>query len=717
MTDPGKPLEACPHCGAVHPEEVLVCPTLNRLLPLEGRLLDSRFRFVRKLGEGGMSTVWMAENFRVRKRVAIKIMHPEYARNPRTLHRFQNEATSAGRIGNPHICDILDLGESPLGPYIVMEMLVGQSFAELLESQGRIDPQLAVLIVREALKGLAAAHAVGIIHRDLKPENVFLHEPEPGRMLVKLMDFGISKFTEDPGGGRTGANVVMGTPEYMSPEQAAGAANVDARTDIWAMGVMLYRAISGVEPFRGKTMAALLLALSTEEPPPLQGFVPNLAPGLIEVINRCLRKAAEQRYQSCNELYDALAPYQQAVAEGERPAAPIRTGKTMAMNLDLAAAAALAAGKAPGPDTRAPAVTPVRGSMAMSVPATSLPGTGPGTNMPTHGSGSGNISDPALAPTAAFEPPGSDPGLQPGTQPSQPGLVAGAAPRPGTSANTWSTELNPGLAPEQSWSMGQPSFGDSDVRPYTPTSERRGSPFTWVIIIGVLALLGGGGVLAWSMGLFGGGGGGGDGKGGDEESGGDAVVADAQGGDAPADDGAAADTDAAETGAATTGAEEAATTGTETGSAETTTGGAETTTGGAETTTGSAETTTGDEDDDGGDEGTTGGSKPKPKPDFSKVHTVGPLVTSKTMGAAGDYESAKKLCAKYRSQRKHGFSKWRMGNALEVLSFRSSGVSKLRYWTSETSGDNAKVVDMVQGRTATRPQSDTAPRAFCVSAK
>jgi tRNA A-37 threonylcarbamoyl transferase component Bud32 len=249
MGEPG-PLPPCPHCRAQHPEELLLCPTTNRLLPLEGRVLDHRFRFIKQLGEGGMSTVWMAENFRVRKRVAIKVMHPEFARNPRTLHRFQNEATAAGRIGNPHICDILDLGESPLGPYIVMEMLQGQSLGELLDDQGRIDPPLAVLIICEALTGLAAAHAVGIIHRDLKPENVFLHEPAPGRMLVKLMDFGISKFTEETGGGRTGANVVMGTPEYMSPEQAAGAANVDARTDIWAMGVMLYRALTGVEPFR-----------------------------------------------------------------------------------------------------------------------------------------------------------------------------------------------------------------------------------------------------------------------------------------------------------------------------------------------------------------------------------------------------------------------------------------------------------------------------------
>ncbi len=320
MSEAGQPLPPCPHCGAAHPEEILLCPVTHRLLELEGRVLDRRFRFVRMLGEGGMSTVWMAENVRVRKHVAIKLMHPEYARNPRTLHRFQNEATAAGRIGNPHICDILDFGESPLGPYMVMEMLRGQSFADLLESQGRIDPQLAVLIIREALIGLGAAHAAGIIHRDLKPENVFLHEPEPGRMLVKLMDFGISKFTEDTGGGRTGANVIMGTPEYMAPEQAAGAANVDARTDIWAMGAILYKALTGIEAFGGPTMAATLVALSTKEPKPIDSIVPGIPPELIAVVRRCLVKDPAGRYQSARELADALVPFEQLA--GALPSAP-----------------------------------------------------------------------------------------------------------------------------------------------------------------------------------------------------------------------------------------------------------------------------------------------------------------------------------------------------------------------------------------------------------
>ncbi|HLT38179.1 MAG TPA: serine/threonine-protein kinase, partial [Enhygromyxa sp.] len=472
MSDPGQPLPPCPHCRTAHPEELLLCPNTNRPLALEGRMLDGRFRFMRKLGEGGMSTVWMAENVRVRKRVAIKLMHPEYARNPKTLVRFQNEATAAGRIGNPHICDILDFGESPLGPYMVMEMLRGQSFAELLEDQGRIDPPLAVLIICEALKGLIAAHAAGIIHRDLKPENVFLHEPEPGRMLVKLMDFGISKFTEDAGGGRTAANVVMGTPEYMSPEQAAGAANVDARTDIWAMGVMLYRAISGTEPFHGKTMAALLLALSADQHAPLASFVPNLPPGLIEVVDRCLNKDPQYRFGSAAELYAALAPYQQTVAEGERPQAPNRTGKTAP----------------PGAmPTGFETLTPGRGTVDVTAP------TGPVATVPPAAlvaASAQTLVTHRQPPGASFEqlpPPRSIDDSPTGSNPN--------------GAGTWSSELNPNLAgADQSWSMGQRTFND-DERPHRRRSGGRGW-VGWVIGLGVLALIGGGVGVAWSLGAF-----------------------------------------------------------------------------------------------------------------------------------------------------------------------------------------------------------------------
>ncbi len=304
-------LGPCPHCGEQHAEDVLVCPKTEKYMPLQGRLLDHKFRFKKLLGEGGMGSVWKAHHELVAKDVAIKLMHPEFASNPNILDRFRKEAQAAGRIGSVHICDIMDFGKSVLGPYIVMEMMVGQPLDGLITSSGQVDPGLAVLVMRQALEGLAAAHDAGIVHRDLKPDNIFLNEPEPGRLLVKLVDFGISKFTEAAGSGKTGVGVLMGTPEYMSPEQAEGAANVDARTDIWAMGAILYQSLSGQQPFSGATMAQTLVALSTREPTPLKSMVPTLPDELVAIVERCLKKNPDERFQTARELSAALAPFEQ----------------------------------------------------------------------------------------------------------------------------------------------------------------------------------------------------------------------------------------------------------------------------------------------------------------------------------------------------------------------------------------------------------------------
>ncbi|PRQ05185.1 Serine/threonine-protein kinase PknB [Enhygromyxa salina] len=672
MADPGQPLPPCPHCGAAHPEEVLVCPNTNRLLPLEGRVLDNRFRFVRQLGEGGMSTVWLAENFRVRKQVAIKLMHPEFARNPRTLHRFQNEATAAGRIGNPHICDILDLGESPLGPYIVMEALQGSSFAELLDEQGRIDPPLAVLIICEALKGLAAAHAAGIIHRDLKPENVFLHEPEPGRMLVKLMDFGISKFTEDPGGGKTGANVVMGTPEYMSPEQAAGAANVDARTDIWAMGVMLYRALTGVEPFSGKTMAALLLALSMEDHAPISSFLPQLDSRLIAVVDRCLAKEPQHRFATALELFAALAPFQQAVAEGERPQAPVRTGKTMAIALDQVPT---------GPSTSRGAPSPGPLSTPKFATANTIATSGP------------------IAPVSSVPPRGQTSVSKPGTKP---GSVPGAS---GSDPNTWSSELGPPPDPDQSWSMGARTFNERESRPYTPTKERKGGWVGWLIGLGVVGLLGGGVALAWSQGWF---------ATGDPEADSESettgetgtVVAAEAGGEIPDLPSGETGASSAETGG-TAGDESGGETGADTGDEKTDD------TSGAQDSGGSS---SGGSSSGGGSGGDSSDDQPIPI-DFGNLIRQGSLYTHKSRGPNGTWSSAKTYCSGLKRNKRHGLTKWRLAKVSELDKFRSTDVDRLLYWSSESDGRKAKAVTMMNGAVSERAISDPAPRAFCVSSK
>jgi len=296
----------------VYPAERLQCPTDGTVLPLEGRLLDHKFRLDRKVGDGGMASVWQATNTFVHRTVAIKLMHERYASDAELLGRFRNEASAAGKIGSPHICDVLDFGQSEIGPYIVLELLEGCSLAELITTHRRLDPGLAVWIVRQALAGLEAAHRVGIVHRDLKPENVFLCRVIRGQWLVKLMDFGISKFAQH---AQTAAGTTMGTPHYMAPEQIQGAAGVDARADLWSIGVILYEAITSVQLFARDNVADALAALRGLEVPPLTHYAPESPPGLVEIVARCLQRAPERRFASAQGLSDALEPYERA---GER---------------------------------------------------------------------------------------------------------------------------------------------------------------------------------------------------------------------------------------------------------------------------------------------------------------------------------------------------------------------------------------------------------------
>ena len=411
-------------------------------MPLEGRLLDGKFRFTKLLGAGGMGAVWKAQNIRVKKAVAIKLMHAEFAGNPGILERFRKEATAAGEIGNPHICDIYDFGPSVLGPYIVLEMLHGRSLGELVQQQGRVDPGLAVLIIRQALIGLGAAHAAGIVHRDLKPENIFLHEPTPGHLLVKLMDFGISKFSQGGNSeGRTSAGVLMGTPEYMSPEQTEGAAGVDLRTDIWAIGAILYKALTGAEPFTGSTMAAVLVAVSTKNPAPIAQLAPHVPPGLIAVVDRCLDKEPSRRYQSAAELSDALAPFE---------------------NLGVALPA-----------------MPASNTVA---PMTAAPMTASPQQQATMITGGPPPQQPQAATVITGGPPLAGPG---GT------FVPAPAP---TSKPTWSGELGKPAGADDSWSLGG---GAPDERPPPLSGSGSGGGGKGLIVGLVVLLLVGGGAGAF----------------------------------------------------------------------------------------------------------------------------------------------------------------------------------------------------------------------------
>ncbi|WP_437737886.1 serine/threonine-protein kinase [Sorangium sp. So ce1335] len=286
--------------------------------PLVGATVAGAYLITRLLGEGGMGRVYETHHTRIPgKRFALKTLHPELAQQPTVLARFQREAEAAAAIRSPHVVEIYDVNRLSDGrPCIIAEYLDGQGLGELLAaSGGRLPVGTAVRIAREVCDGIAAAHAAGIVHRDLKPENIFL-TGDPACPTVKVLDFGISKTSEPSALTRTG--MVLGTPAYMAPEQAKGE-EVDLRADIYAVGAVLYHALTGQRPFEQSDPTATLLAVMTEEPKPPRALNPEIPPGLELVLQRAMAKDKGGRHASMGELASDLTPYEEAAAAGQMP--------------------------------------------------------------------------------------------------------------------------------------------------------------------------------------------------------------------------------------------------------------------------------------------------------------------------------------------------------------------------------------------------------------
>lgn len=286
-----------------------------------GDVIDGKYQIVRLLGEGGMGAVYEGLNVRIHRRVAIKVLHGRVASSPEAVERFEREAQAAGRIGSSHIVEVLDLGDLPSGDrYMVMEFLEGQSLADRVQALGKLTPEEIYPVAVQLLEGLAAAHAAGIVHRDLKPDNVYLvtSKRDGEKDFVKILDFGISKFNTLGGEfsmTRTGA--VMGTPYYMSPEQAKGARELDQRADLYAVGVILYECSSGRVPFQAQTFNELLFKIVLEEPPPLRDLQQNLDEDFIAVVSKAMAREASERYQSAAEFQSALHGWAQGKGLGK----------------------------------------------------------------------------------------------------------------------------------------------------------------------------------------------------------------------------------------------------------------------------------------------------------------------------------------------------------------------------------------------------------------
>ena len=283
---------------------------------LVGEVLDGRYKVLKKLGEGGMGEVYAAEHVHIDKRFAIKLLRPEIVSNQEAVTRFQQEARSSSSIKHRNIIAIEDFGKLPDGRiYMCMELLNGQALNDLIQQPQPIDRLLNILI--QTGHGLAAAHARGIVHRDMKPENIFVTF-QGNDDIPKILDFGIAKVAGNDGQNNlTRTGTIFGTPFYMAPEQALGNP-VDARTDIYAMGVIMYEVFAGSLPFQGESFMGILTQHITTEPEPVSQRAAKaqrpMPPQLADIIMRCMRKDPQQRFSTMDELVNALIGVYRSIA-------------------------------------------------------------------------------------------------------------------------------------------------------------------------------------------------------------------------------------------------------------------------------------------------------------------------------------------------------------------------------------------------------------------
>jgi serine/threonine protein kinase len=306
----------CPHCGEPHPPTYSHCPRTGKPLQtgpaLVGRVIAGRYRVTGILGEGGMGAVYIAEHLLLGRKVAIKRLHPELTGDEKAVARFQREARAAAATGHEHIVEVLDLGYAEDGaPYLVMEYLRGSALAQILKQEGRLALPRTANIIGQVLAALSAVHQREIVHRDLKPDNVFLTRRGGVGDYVKVLDFGISKMKQDEGEptNLTRTGVTMGTPYYMSPEQARGIRKLDHRVDLYAVAVIMYECLTGRLPLMGDNYHALLQQILRVEPIPPSAIVPTLPASLDGPILKGLAKDPGQRYGSAAEMIEALAPF------------------------------------------------------------------------------------------------------------------------------------------------------------------------------------------------------------------------------------------------------------------------------------------------------------------------------------------------------------------------------------------------------------------------
>ena len=305
------PAKICPVCGKQYELSDRFCPVDGAVLrspdsaaDLVGQVVAERYHVLRKLGEGGMGQVYLAEHLRMGRKSAVKVMNPALSRDADAISRFNREASNASRISHPNVAAIYDFGETADGLiYLAMEYIDGEPLTKLVERQGALLPARAGSIVRQAGEALAAAHDLGIVHRDLKPDNIMIARGRDGADIVKVVDFGIAKAAGSDVQNVTRTGLIVGTPEYMSPEQLAGDP-LDARSDIYSLGLVAFTMLTGALPFPSETAQESMIMRLTERPRSLAEMRPatNWPESVQRVIDRALERDAKARYGSAAEL-------------------------------------------------------------------------------------------------------------------------------------------------------------------------------------------------------------------------------------------------------------------------------------------------------------------------------------------------------------------------------------------------------------------------------
>ncbi|WP_437972069.1 serine/threonine-protein kinase [Sorangium sp. So ce260] len=394
----------------------------------EGSVIAGRYRLERMLARGGMGAIWVARHLQLDAGVAIKLMAPEYAASSTARARFEREARAAAQLKIPNVVHVHDYGIEGDTPFLVMELLDGEDLETRLAREGRLSLAATLGIVTQVCKALRRAHEMGIIHRDLKPANLFLSRQDDDE-LVKVLDFGIAKA---PGmllaGKETKTGTLVGSPYYMSPEQVRRSKTLDWRSDLWSVGVIAYRCLTGRLPFPGEEIGEVFVAICTEDAPLVSSLAPELGPEVDRFFSRALMRDPEHRFQSASELAEAFsaaasslrtetgAPAQLAPAEGASPGLVVRGGApgaspgAMGASPGAMGASPGAMGASPGAMGASPgAMGADAGAFMSTLPAApvALPRGSPGGGAPEGGAPAFQETASTLAPsgTSVVVPP------------------------------------------------------------------------------------------------------------------------------------------------------------------------------------------------------------------------------------------------------------------------------------------------------------------------